>query len=577
MKRVKITDTTFRDAHQSLMATRMRTRDMLPICEKMDRVGFFSLEVWGGATFDVPLRYLNEDPWMRIRTLKERIPNTPLQMLLRGQNIVGYRHYSDDVVEKFIKLAVKNGVDIFRIFDALNDVRNMELAIKVAKEEGAHVQGAICYTISPVHTISRFVEMAKKLEELGCDSICIKDMAGLISPQAAYDLVSAIKKEVKILLNLHTHCTSGMGPLSCFAACQAGVDIIDTAMSPFSWGTSQPPTEAMVASLQGTPYDTGLDLELLVEIGYYFLQLREKYKGLISPLAERPDVSVLLHQIPGGMLSNFHSQLKEQKALDRYKDVLEETPRVRRDLGYPPLVTPTSQIVGIQAVLNVLTGERYRKVTQEVKNYCLGLYGRPPAPIDSKIKEKIIGNEKPIECRPADLIEPQLEKLKKEAGKLGILKKEEDLITYALYPAVALKFLRGELKEEPLPSPEERVAVSTVADEPMEFEVNVNGEDFRVRVKPVAQATEIKEPEKSLSRPTQIPEGAVLSPMQGMVLAIKVKVGDRVKKGDIIAILEAMKMQTYVHSEQAGIVKKIFTFESEIVDAGDILMVIEGE
>lgn len=574
---VKITDTTLRDAHQSLLATRMRTRDMIPVCEKLDRVGFFSLEVWGGATFDSCIRYLNEDPWERLRTLKEHLPHTPLQMLLRGQNLVGYRHYSDDVTEEFIKLVIKNGIDIFRIFDALNDIRNMEFPIKVAKDNGAHVQGAICYTTSPVHTIEGFVKMAVELERLGCDSICIKDMAGLITPQAAYDLVSALKREIKITVDIHTHCTSGMGPLSYLSACQAGADIIDTAMSPFAGGTSQPPTETMVASLEGTPYSTGLDLELLVEIGYYFLTLKEKYKGLINPIAERSDVSVFLHQIPGGMISNLHSQLKEQKALHRYNEVLEEVPRVRKDLGYPPLVTPTSQIVGTQAVLNALLGERYKKVTQEVKDYCLGLYGRPPAPIDPEIRRRIIGDEVPVECRPADLIEPQLNRLRKEAGALGILKKEEDLMTYALYPAVAPKFLKGEVKEESIPVSEVKNTPAQVR-QPIEFEVNVDGEDFRVRVKPVTEEIEIREAEKERpARPVQVQKGAICSPMQGMVLAVKVRLQDKVNKGDTVVILEAMKMQTEIHSDLSGVVKKIFTFEGEIVDPGDVLMVIEEE
>jgi pyruvate carboxylase subunit B len=579
MKKVRITDTILRDAHQSLMATRMRTRDMLPICEKLDKVGFFAIEAWGGATFDVSMRYLNEDPWVRIRTLKEHIPNTPLQMLLRGQNLVGYRHYADDVVEKFVELAAKNGVSIFRIFDALNDIRNMEVPIKAVREAGAHAQGAICYTISPVHTIDKFVEIAKELEKLGANSICIKDMAGLISPQVTYELVSALKRELKVPVNLHTHCTSGMGPMSCLAACQAGVDIFDTAFSPFSGGTSQPATETMVASLQGTPYDTGLDLELLVEIGYYFSYLREKYKGLISAVAERPDVSALIHQVPGGMISNLRSQLKEQNAMDRYEEVLKETPRVRRDLGYPPLVTPTSQIVGIQATLNVLSGGRYKQISEETKDYCRHLYGKPPAPIDPEIRKKIIGDEKPITCRPADLIEPQLEALREKAQALGILKSEEDLLTYALYPAIAPKFLRGEMKEEPLPSVAKEPLPLPVAAEPTEFEVEVDGETFMVKIKPSeekanGERTKTKEPKKKISSATQLPAGAIFSPMHGMVLALKVKKGDKVEKGDVIVILEAMKMQTPIHSDHAGIVREIFSFESEIVSAGDPLLVV---
>ncbi len=448
--RVKITDTTLRDAHQSLMATRLRTADILPIAEEMDRVGFFSLEAWGGATFDSCIRFLNEDPWERLRTFKAHIPKTPLQMLLRGQNLVGYRHYADDVVEEFVRLAIKNGVSIFRIFDALNDIRNMATAINAVKRGKAHVQGTICYTVSPVHTIEIFVQMAVELEKAGCDSICVKDMAGLITPKAASELIRALIKMVHLPISLHSHCTTGLAPLSYEAAIQAGVNILDTAMGPFSGGTSQPPTESIVAALKDTEFDTGLDLELLAEISTHFTTLREKYHGLIDPIAQRPDVSALLHQIPGGMLSNLLSQLKEQKKVEKYPEVLKEIPRVRQDLGFPPLVTPTSQIVGTQAVLNVILGRRYARVSKEVKEYCLGFYGRTPAPIDPQIQEKIIGKEKPIEGRPADSIKPQLESLKKEGERLGILKKEEDLITFALYPNVAPKFLRGELKGEAL-------------------------------------------------------------------------------------------------------------------------------
>ncbi|MEO0092562.1 MAG: pyruvate/oxaloacetate carboxyltransferase [candidate division WOR-3 bacterium] len=460
---VKIIDTTFRDAHQSLMATRLRTQDMLPICDKMDKIGFFAMEVWGGATFDVCIRYLAEDPWQRLRLLREHLPNTKLLMLLRGQNIVGYRNYPDDVLEKFIKLAKKNGIDIFRIFDALNDIRNMERAIKTAKDIGAEVQGTISYTTSPVHTIEKFVEFAQQLEEMGCDCCCIKDMAGLISPKSAYDLVKALKQKLKIPVDLHTHCTSGMGPISYFSAINAGVDIIDTAISVFAGGSSQPATENMVVSLKDTPRDTGLDLQKLIEIGYYFLEIKKKYKKFISPIAEITDTTVAVHQIPGGMLSNLHSQLKEQNALDKYQEVLKETPRVREDLGYPPLVTPTSQIVGIQAVLNVLSGERYSRISKEVKDYCLGYYGRPPAPIKKELLEKIIGEEEPINCRPADLLKPELPQRKVEAEKLGILRKgseEEDLITYALFPQIALSFLQGKVEPEKL---EEELDVATVS------------------------------------------------------------------------------------------------------------------
>lgn len=442
-KPVRITDTTFRDAHQSLVATRMRTETMLPIAEKMDQVGFFSLEAWGGATFDVAVRFLNEDPWERIRLLKRHVKKTPLQMLLRGQNIVGYHNYSDDVLVKFVEKAAENGIDIFRVFDALNDIRNMEVAIRTVKKTGKHAQGTISYTISPVHTVQHFVQFAKKLAELDCDSICIKDMAGMLAPQPAYELITALKKEVGLPVHLHSHSTSGMVMMTYFHACEAGVDILDTAFSPLAWGTSQPPVESVVAALEGTAFDTGLDLELLSEIAAYFRELREKYYDalkLIDPKSERVDPSIIVHQIPGGMFSNLLEQLREQKALDRLKEVLEEVPKVRKELGYPPLVTPTSQLVGIQAVLNVISGKRYSIVPKEIKDYVKGLYGKSPAPIDPKIKKKIIGDEEPITGRPADLLEPALENIPEDV-KPYILS-EEDKITYALFPQQALDFFR---------------------------------------------------------------------------------------------------------------------------------------
>jgi pyruvate carboxylase subunit B len=570
---IQITDTTLRDAHQSLIATRMRTRDMLPIAAELDKVGFFSLEVWGGATFDTCIRFLNEDPWERLRSLREKVKSTRLQMLLRGQNLVGYRHYADDVLREFIRLSVKNGVDVFRIFDALNDLRNMELAIKVAKDYKAHVQGTICYTTSPVHTIEKFAEMAVELEGLGCDSICIKDMAGLISPATATDLVKAIKARTAIPLNLHSHCSSGMAPLSYHAAALAGVDIVDTAFSAFGWGTSQPPTESIVAAFKDTPYDTGLDLELLYEIGEYFATLSGKYRMLFTAETTRPSVNVLLHQIPGGMLSNLVSQLREQNALDKFSKVLEEVPRVRADFGFPPLVTPTSQIVGIQAVLNVLSGGRYKQVTQEVKSYLLGNYGRPPGEINEEVRRQVIGDERPVDVRPADLIKPELEKLREEGHKLGIIHQEEDLITYALYPQVAVKFLRGELKEETMPSPSAVAAKdSTTLDLPTELSVDVDGEVFNVKISSVGGKTiEVEKSKKS----KELPTGAVVSTMQGMILAVKVKVGDKVKEGDLLMTIEAMKMQNQVIAPHRGVVKEIFTFQGEVVNAGDILLVVE--
>ncbi|MGB7969216.1 MAG: sodium-extruding oxaloacetate decarboxylase subunit alpha [Methanobacterium sp.] len=570
MKRIKIIETAFRDAHQSLLATRMRTRDMLPIAEKMDKVGFFSLEAWGGATFDTCIRYLDEDPWERLIALKDVIKRTPIQMLLRGQNLVGYKHYPDDIVRKFVEKSYENGVDVFRIFDALNDIRNMELSIKVAKEQGAHVQGTISYTTSPFHTLEKYVEFAKELEALECDSVSIKDMAGLISPTDTYELVRTLKEETDLLINLHCHCTSGMTPMSYYAACEAGVDILDTAISPLSWGASQPPTESIIAGLVGTPYATELDLKLLSEIKKYFEGIRKKYSGLIDPISEKVDTDVLLYQIPGGMLSNLVSQLKEQNALDRYEEVLKEMPRVREELGYPPLVTPTSQIVGIQAVMNVLSGERYKNVTKEVKEYIKGYYGRPPAPINKEVAMKIIGNAEVIDSRPADLLKPELDKFRAEGEKLGIIKKEEDILTYALYPAVAPKFLRGEVIEEPLEKPQEAKSGNT-ASIPTEYNVEVDGELFDVKVVP----TGFMEIGSSVKAPSGPVEGGVTSSMQGMILKLKVAKNDKVNEGDIVAVLEAMKMENDIHAPNSGTVEEIFIEEGDTVSTGETLMIIK--
>ncbi|MCQ2960851.1 MAG: sodium-extruding oxaloacetate decarboxylase subunit alpha [archaeon] len=571
--KVKITETAFRDAHQSLLATRMRTRDMVPIIEEMDKVGYHAIEAWGGATFDTCIRYLNEDPWERLRILKENFTETPLQMLLRGQNLLGYKHYADDIVTKFVEKSYENGIDIFRIFDAMNDIRNMEQSIKVAKAQGAHVQGTISYTISPVHTVDKFVEFAKELEALECDSIAIKDMAGLISPSVVFELVTRLKEETDLLVNLHSHCTSGMTPISYYAACQAGVDILDTAISPIAWGTSQPPTESIVASLQGTEFDTGLDLKTLNQIKKYFETLREQYDGYIDPISERIDTDVLMYQIPGGMLSNLISQLKQQNALDRYQDVLEEMPRVREDMGFPPLVTPTSQIVGIQAVMNVINGERYRIVSNEVKDYMKGFYGRSPAPVNKEIAKKIIGDEEPITCRPADLIEPEYEKFKKEGEELGIIKKEEDVLTLAMLPPVAKQFLKGELEEEEFPT--KKYAADDGDHDlgaiPTEYSVEVDGDVFDVKIMPTGY---LKIEEDKAGNIGPIP-GALTASMQGMVLKIKVNTGDKVQKGTVVAVLEAMKMENDIYAEEEGIVEQIFVEEGDTVNAGDNLMLIK--
>ena len=568
MGRVKLTDTVFRDAHQSLLATRMRTRDMLPIAEKMDQVGFFSLEMWGGATFDTCIRYLNEDPWERLRALKKAMPNTPMQMLLRGQNLVGYRHYADDVVDKFVEKAATNGVDIFRIFDAVNDIRNMERSIKAAKKMEKHVQGGISYTISPVHSNQQFAQFAVKLAELGCDSICIKDMAGLITPQNAYDLIREIKKEVGLPVNLHTHCTSGMAQMSYFNACQAGVDILDTAMSPLSGGSSQPATESLVASLQGTSYDTGLDLELLTEIKRYFEKIMEIYAPVFNPITARVDTNVLIYQVPGGMLSNLVSQLIEQKAMDKWEDVLAEVPKVRKDLGYPPLVTPTSQIVGTQAVLNVITGDRYKMVPKEVKDYVKGLYGKSPAMIDPKVRLKVLCDEEPITVRPADLLAPEYDNAKKAVDALGIARQDEDYLTYALYPQVALKFLQGTAVEEPLVKKQAAAQASvSMKAEPIALNIEIDGESYLVKVAPAGMTIQEAQP--------KAPTDGVTVPMQGVVIRYIVKKGAKVAKGDAVAVLEAMKMEQNIFANKDGAIKEIYIKEGTTVAPGDVLMAIE--
>jgi len=481
---VQITELAFRDAQQSLLATRMRTEDMLPITKEMDQVGFFALEVWGGATFDVCLRFLAEDPWERLKTLKAHMPNTPMMMLERGMNIVAYRNFPDDIVQKFIEYAHKDGVDYFRIFDALNDLRNMKVPIETAKKVGAHVQGSLCYTISPVHTVEYYVENFKKLEAMGCYSLCIKDMAGMISPSNAYHIIHTCKEEgIKVPICLHSHTISGMTMLAYMKACEAGVDILDCAISPVSGGSGHPPTESIVAALKETPYDTGYDLNLLMECRKYFLNIWEKYQHLHREQAMLVDPSVVVHQIPGGMLSNFIVQLEQVGAMDKYYQVLDETHRVREELGWPPLVTPTSQIVGVQAVMNVLYG-RYKRVLEETKDYVRGMYGKPPAEISKEIYKLILGpnwHDEIIEARPADLLEPMYKKCKDELEGLGLLKKEEDVISYAMFPEETKRFLSGQAKPE-----------FTSAELPLEgemrgrrFRVSLGGEEYEVTIRKV--------------------------------------------------------------------------------------------
>jgi len=447
MSKVKITETVLRDAHQSLLATRMSTEEMLPIAEKLDSVGYYSIEAWGGATFDSCMRFLNEDPWERLRKLKNKIKNTPLQMLLRGQNLLGYKHYPDDIVEKFIEKAIENGIDIIRVFDALNDVRNLETSIKATKKYGAHIQGTLVYTVSPVHSIEHYLNVADSLIKMGVDSICIKDMSGILTPYAAYNLVKALKEKFNIPIQLHSHYTSGMASMTYLKAVEAGADIIDTAISPLAMGTSQPATETMVSVFNNTEYDTGLNMKLLSLISSYFKEIKRKHSNLTDmEILMSVDTDVLNYQIPGGMLSNLISQLKQQNALYKYQDVLEEVPRVRMDLGYPPLVTPMSQMVGTQAVLNVITGERYKMVPKEIKDYVKGLYGKSPAPISDEIKNKIIGNDEVITNRPADLLSPQYDKFKSEIK--DYYEQEEDVLSYALFPQVAKKFFEQRRAEK---------------------------------------------------------------------------------------------------------------------------------
>jgi len=603
---VKLTELVLRDGHQSLLATRMRTEDMLPIAEKLDQVGYFSLEVWGGATFDVPIRYLNEDPWERLRALKKVMPNTPLQMLERAMNIVAYRNYPDDVVKKFIYLAKKNGCDYFRIFDALNDLRNMEVPIKAVKKVGGHAQGSLCYTISPIHTVERYVEQFQKLERMGCDSLCIKDMAGIISPVKAYDIIKGCKDSgIKVPINLHTHCTSGMTGMAYMRACQAEIDILDTSMSPISGGTAAPPTESIVAALKDSEWDTQYDIDLLIEIRKYFLDIWEKYRHLHRINALKVDPSVAVHQIPGGMLSNLIFQLEEQGAGGKYTQILAETARVREELGYPPLVTPTSQVVGVQAVMNVLHG-RYKVIPKETKDYCRGMYGEPPAPIKKEIMKMVLGSnykEQVIECRPADLIEPLWEKRKKELQEIdaALIKKEEDIMTYVLYPQVGLKFLKGESSAEftsdelPLPVTHKltREMVKSMFPEhkqvwieteepgqrqvrpamPTEFDVEVNGEAFEVKVTPIGFAVDSGIDVASKVPPAKV-EGGIKSTMQGTILKIKVKKGEEIEKGDILMTIEAMKMEQEIIAEKGGEIKEIFVKEGEGVKNGDLLMQI---
>ncbi len=599
-KKITVTDTILRDAHQSLLATRMRTEDMLPICEKLDRVGYWSLEVWGGATFDACVRFLKEDPWERLRQLKAALPNTRLQMLLRGQNLLGYRHYADDVVEAFCAKAAENGIDVFRIFDAMNDVRNLETAIRAVKKTGKHAQGTIAYTTSPVHTVELFVEQGRAMRDMGVDSIAIKDMAGLLTPFATGDLVRALKAEIDLPVFIHSHDTAGVASMCQLKAIENGADHIDTAISSMAWGTSHPGTESMVAALRGTPYDTGLDLALIQEIGLYFYAVRKKYHQFESDFTG-VDTRVQVNQVPGGMISNLANQLKEQGALNRMDEVLAEIPRVRKDLGYPPLVTPTSQIVGTQAFFNVLAGERYKTITNEVKLYLQGGYGKAPGTIDAKLQRQAIGGEEIIEVRPADLIKPELDKLRREIGALA--KSEEDVLTYAMFPEIGRKFLEereaGTLVPETLlPIPDGSAATAAGGQGvPTEFVIDVHGETYRVDITGVGVKGEGKRhfflsidgmPEEVVFEPLnnfvggsgggqrkQVSgPGDVSTSMPGNVVEVLVKEGDVVKAGQPVLISEAMKMETEIQAPIAGTVKAVHVGKGDRVTPGDVLIEI---
>ncbi|MGF2735701.1 sodium-extruding oxaloacetate decarboxylase subunit alpha [Marinobacter sp. DUT-1] len=596
-RKIHITDVILRDAHQSLIATRMRTEDMLPACEWLDQAGYWSLECWGGATFDACVRFLKEDPWERLRTLRKALPNTRLQMLLRGQNLLGYRHYGDDVVEAFVAKAAENGMDVFRIFDALNDVRNLETSIKAVKKAGKHAQGTICYTVSPVHNTDAYLEQAKAMAEMGADSIAIKDMAGLLTPAVTAELVGKLKQTLNLPVFLHSHATSGMAPMCQWAAMEAGVDHIDTALSAFAGGTSHPPTESLVASLHDAGFETGLNLELLDKATRHFRDVRKKYHQFESDY-NGVDTSVLLSQVPGGMMSNLANQLKEQGALDRIQDVFEEIPRVRKDLGYPPLVTPTSQIVGTQAVINVLAGKRYDSITNEVKKYLQGWYGKAPATVDQELQRRAVGKEELVEERPANLIPRELGELRKQVGDLAT--SEEDVLTYAMFPDQARAYLEqrrdGTLQPEPL---EPLPAKSSGGPVDTRFKITVHGESYDIHVtgaNPVSDSerrfymTVDGVPEeihleshgdgnegsaKSGGRASASKEGHVTTSMPGNIVDVLVGEGDEVQAGDPVLIIEAMKMETEVKATISGSVKGVFIAKGDRVVPGEVLVDIE--
>ncbi|OUR63834.1 oxaloacetate decarboxylase subunit alpha [Methylophaga sp. 42_25_T18] len=584
-----ITDVVLRDAHQSLFATRLRLDDMLPIAEKLDQVGYWSIETWGGATFDSCIRYLGEDPWHRIRTLKAAMPNTPQQMLLRGQNLLGYRHYADDVVKKFVERAAVNGVDVFRVFDAMNDPRNLEVAIKAVQENDRHAQGTISYTVSPVHKLSMWIDLAKQIEDMGAHSLCIKDMAGLLKPYTAFELVSNLKQAIDIPIQLHSHATTGLSTATILKCVEAGIDNVDTAISSMSMTYGHSATESVVSIFEGTERDTGLNIGLLEEIAAYFREVRKKYAPWEGAL-RGVDSRILVAQVPGGMLTNMESQLREQGAGDRLDEVLTEIPRVREDLGYIPLVTPTSQIVGTQAVLNVLTGERYKSITTETAGILKGEYGSAPAPFNAELQQQVLDGAEAITCRPADLIDSEMDKLTAELQGLAIQdgieleqgeREIDDVLTYALFPQVGLKFLANRNNPEafePVPTIEAAQAATqaaTTSDEEV-YTIAVNGQSYVVQINEggdIGNVSPSPAPAAQLSVPLATGE-PIPAPLAGTIWKVEVILGQHVEEGDVLIILEAMKMETQIVASKSGVVASISVNPGDAVNVGDQLVSI---
>lgn len=599
-KPLALTDVVLRDAHQSILATRLRTEDMLPIAPLLDKVGFWSLESWGGATFDSCIRYLGEDPWERIRELKKVMPNTPQQMLLRGQNLLGYRHYADDLVNRFVERAHTNGVDVFRIFDAMNDVRNLETAVKSVVEVGAHAQGTLSYTTSPVHTTATWIDMAKRIEDMGCHSLCIKDMAGLLKPFEAYEMISQIKSQTNLVVSLHCHATTGLSTATYQKAIEAGIDVLDTAISSMSQTYGHSATETVVAMVEGTDRATGYDMALLEEIAAYFRVVRKKYAAFEGEL-KGIDSRILRAQVPGGMLTNMESQLKEQGAADKLDLVLEEIPRVREDLGFLPLVTPTSQIVGTQSVINVLTGERYKSMTKETEGVLKGEYGATPAPVNSELQQRVLDGAEAITCRPADLLEAELDKLRVELAEKATAEAitlstelDDDVLTYALFPQIGLKFLSNRNNPDAF-EPKPEVAAKALEEAkkaelacaaksgPETYTVTVQGQRFVVEVAEGGDISEITPAENvvpfSAPAPAAVVDTSVVkleqnAPLSGNIFKVHVSPGDSVKEGDVVIILEAMKMETEVRAEADGVISQVWVKEGDSVAVGSQLLAL---